>query len=58
MRFIEAIDLAHRFGARMPEMHEDDPRTTLWIGRIVELPMAQQCGRLAQAIAEADRYAE
>jgi hypothetical protein len=57
MRFVEAIDLARRFGARMPEMHEDDPRAVLWIERVVELPLAQQQGRLAQAITEAGRYA-
>jgi hypothetical protein len=31
--------------------HEDDPRAALWIKRIVELPLAQQLGRLAEAIA-------
>ena len=29
----------------------------LWIERIAELPVAQQHGWLAEAIAEADRYA-
>jgi hypothetical protein len=57
MRFIEAIDLAHRFGAKAPELHEDDPRVALWIGRVAELPLAQQQGRLAEAIARAARYA-
>jgi hypothetical protein len=38
-------------------MHEDDPRATPWIERIAELPLAQQQGRLAEAIAEADRRA-
>jgi hypothetical protein len=57
MRFIEAIDMAHRFGARSPDFHEDDPHTVLWIKRIAELPLAQQCGRLAEAIAEANHYA-
>jgi hypothetical protein len=56
-RFIEAVDLAHRFGARVPEFHEDDPRTGGWIDGIAELPLAQQQGRLAAAIAEADRTA-
>jgi hypothetical protein len=58
MRFIEAIDLAHRFGAKTPELHEDDPRAVLWIDRIAELSLAQQQGRLAQAIAEVNRCAE
>jgi hypothetical protein len=57
IRFIEAVDMAYRFGARVPDCHEDDPRAALWIERIAELPLAQQQGRLAEAIAEADRYA-
>jgi hypothetical protein len=52
MRFIEAIaDMARRFGAKAPELHEDDPRAVLWIERVAELPLAQQQGRLAEAIA-------
>ena len=57
MRFIEAIDLARRFRTKIPELHEDDPRAALWIERIADLPLAQQQGRLAEAIAEADRHA-
>jgi hypothetical protein len=26
LTFAEAIDLAHRFGAKAPELHKDDPR--------------------------------
>jgi len=57
MRWIEAVDMAHRFGARVPDWHEDEPRALLWIGRIERLPLAQQQGRLAAAIDEANRYA-
>jgi hypothetical protein len=53
-----AIDLARRFRTKITELHEDDPRAALWIERIVELPLAQQQGRLAEAIAEADRHVE
>ena len=57
MRWIEAIDIAHRFGARVLDYHEDEPVAQQWIYRIAELPLAQQQGRLAAAIAEANRYA-
>ena len=50
--------MAHRFGAKAPELHEDDPRAAPWIERIAELPLAQQQGRLAEAIAEADRHSD
>jgi hypothetical protein len=32
MRFIEAIDMARRFGAKAPDLHEDDPRAALQFG--------------------------
>ena len=57
MRFVEAVDLAHRFGAAIPDCHEDAPVAQLWVGKIAELPLAQQQGRLTAAIAEANRYA-
>jgi hypothetical protein len=42
----------------MPDLHEDDPRAVLWIGRVAELLLAQQQGQLAEAVAEVNRYAE
>ena len=41
----------------MLDYHEDEPVAQQWIDRIAELPLAQQQGRLAAAIAEANRYA-
>jgi hypothetical protein len=49
--------MARRFDARAPGYREYEPRAALWIGRIERLPLAQQQGRLAEAIAEANRYA-
>jgi hypothetical protein len=37
--------------------HEDDELIDDWVDLIAALPAAEQQGRLAQAISEADRYA-
>jgi hypothetical protein len=41
----------------LPDYHEDEPIAQVWIERIERLPLAQQEGRLAAAIAEANHYA-
>jgi hypothetical protein len=56
MRWIEAIEMAHRFGAKVPNCHVAAPAAQCWIDRIAALPIAQQQGRLAEAIAEANHY--
>ena len=56
MRWIEAIEIAHRFGAKVPNCHVAAPAAQCWIDRIAALPIAQQQGRLAEAIAEANHY--
>jgi hypothetical protein len=58
MRWIEAIDMASRFGAAIPDYHEDAPIAQCWIDRVAGLPLAQQQGKLQAAIDEANRYAD
>ena len=57
MTFIEAQDLAFRFGCLLPRYHEDDPLAAPWIERVSRLPLAQQAGKLAESVVEADRFA-
>jgi hypothetical protein len=57
MTFIEAQDLALRFGCLLPRYHKDDPRAAAWIAAVVDLPLARQQGRLAEAITTANRCA-
>ena len=54
--WIGAIDMARRFGARIPNCRIDALAAQCWVDRVEALPMAQQQGRLAAAIAEANRY--
>ena len=42
--------MALRFGAKVPELHEDSPLARLWIDKIADLPAAQRQGRLADAV--------
>jgi hypothetical protein len=53
----EAQDLALRYHANLPVWPEDDELIDDWVDLIAQLPAAEEQGRLAQAIAEADRYA-
>ena len=39
--------MALRFGAKVPELHEDSPLARLWIDKIADLPAALRQGRLA-----------
>ena len=55
--WIGAIDMARRFGARIPNCRIDGLAAQCWVDRVEALPMAQQQGRLAAAIAEANRVA-
>jgi hypothetical protein len=57
LTYIEAQELAFRYHARLPVWQEDDELIDDWVDLIAQLPAAEQQGRLAQAIAEADRYA-
>ena len=57
MTYIEAKDLALRYHAKLPVWPEDDELIDDWVDLIAKLPAAEQQGVLAQAIAEADRYA-
>jgi hypothetical protein len=57
LTYIEAKDLALRYHAKLPVWPEDDELIDDWVDLIAQLPAAEQQGRLAQAIAEADRYA-
>jgi hypothetical protein len=56
LTFAGAIDMALRFGAKLPDCREDSPLAALWIARIADLPLAQQQGRLAAAVIEANGY--
>ena len=57
LTYIEAQDLALRYHAKLPVWPEDDELIDDWVDLIAQLPSAEEQGRLAQAIAEADRYA-
>jgi hypothetical protein len=57
LTYVEAQDLALRYHARLPVWSEDDKLIDDWIALIAALPAAEQRGRLAEAIAEANRYA-
>jgi hypothetical protein len=57
LTYIEARDLALRYHARLPVWSEDDELIDDWIDLIAALPAAEQQGRLAEALAEANRYA-
>ena len=46
-----------RYHAKLPVWPEDDELIDDWVDLIAQLPAAEEQGRLAQAIAEADRYA-
>jgi hypothetical protein len=56
LSFTDAVELALRFGARLPGFHEDSPLAQFWIDRIAELPLAMRQGRLAAAVIEANRF--
>ena len=56
LTYIEAQDLALRYH-KLPVWPEHDELIDDWVDLIAQLPAAEKQGRLAQAIAEADRYA-
>ena len=49
--------MALRFGAKVPELHEDSPLARLWIDKIADLPAAVRQGCLAAAVIGANRFA-
>jgi hypothetical protein len=57
LTYTEAQDLALCYHAKLPIWHEDDELIDDGVDLIAKLPVAEQQGMLAQALAEADRYA-